>query len=90
MVQVEMFPDLSHCVETMAKKEYSETMKKLLTAEEQSESLEEKLELLRLFLEEANFKSLREESEKYLIQGKQVKFTVYLEAGKPRWDSQVM
>lgn len=90
MLRVELFPDLSHCVQTQAKKEYSETMKKLLAAEGQSEVLEEKLELLRLFLEEADFKDLRRESERLLTQGSQVKFTVYLEAGRPRWDSQVL
>jgi hypothetical protein len=90
VVRVELFPDLSHCVQTQAKKEHSETMKKLLAAEGQSEELEERLELLRLFLEEADFKDLRRESEKHLAQGRQVKFTVYLEDGRPRWDLQAL
>jgi hypothetical protein len=90
MVQVELYPDLSHCIQTQAKKEHSETVKRLLAAEGQSEALEEKLEVLRLFLEEADFVSLRRESEKHLVEGRQVRFTVYLEAGRPRWAMEVL
>lgn len=90
MVRVELFPDLSHCVQTQAKKEHGETTKRLLAAEGQSEELEERLELLRLFLEEADFKDLRRESEKHLLQGRQVKFAVYLEDGRTRWNLQTL
>jgi hypothetical protein len=34
--------------------------------------------------------SLRRESEKHLLEGRQVRFTVYLEAGRPRWDMEVL
>jgi hypothetical protein len=90
MVRVELYPDLSHCIQTQAKKEHGQTMKRLLAAEGQSGELEERLELLRLFLEEADFMSLRRESEKHLLEGRQVRFTVYLEAGRPRWDMEVL
>jgi hypothetical protein len=90
MVRVELYPDLSHCIQTQAKKEHGQTMKRLLAAEGQSGELEERLGLLRLFLEEADFMSLRRESEKHLLEGRQVRFTVYLEAGRPRWDMEVL
>ena len=90
MVRIELFPDLSHCVQTQAKREHSDTMKRLLAAEGQSGELEERLELLRRFLEEADFKDLRRESEKHLTQGRQVRFTVYLEDGRTRWDLQAL
>ena len=89
MVNIELFPDLSHCVETQAKKQYEEIMKKLLAAELYSEEAERRLELLHLFLEKTDFKDLRRESEKYLVEGKQVKFTIYLEAGKPQYRMEV-
>ena len=41
--------------------------------------LEEKLEILRLFLETADFKQLRAESEKRFMEGRKIKFVVYLD-----------
>jgi len=88
MHQIELVPDLSHCVETVAKKEYQETIKRLLNTVETSNELEEKAEILRLFLQAANFKKLRTESEKYLASGRKVKFVVYLQNGTPRYNIQ--
>jgi len=79
-------------VETQARREYSETMKKLLAAEhdpKEAEELERKLEILQTFLEQTDFRHLRGQSEKHLIEGKQVKFTVYLEDGKPQYEMRV-
>jgi len=90
MVQVELYPDLTHCIETQAKREYGNAMKKLLTAEGSSEALEERLELLRLFLEEADFKNLRRESEKHLMEGRRVRFNIHLDNGRPQWQMQVL
>ena len=39
MVRVELVPELSHCIETVAKNEYRETMAKLLAAGESDENL---------------------------------------------------
>jgi hypothetical protein len=89
MVRIDLYPDLSHCVETQARREYSETMKKLLVAEESSGELQQRLELLHSFLEQTDFRELRRQSEKHLVEGKQVKFTVYSEAGDPRYSMQV-
>lgn len=46
--------------------------------------LEEKLEILRLFLETADFKKLRYESEKQLMEARIVRFMVCLENGVPK------
>jgi hypothetical protein len=86
MHQIELVPDLSHCIETVAKKEYQETVERLLNTVETSNELEEKAEILRLFLQAANFKKLRTESEKYLASGRKVKFVVYLQNGAPRYN----
>jgi hypothetical protein len=88
MHQIELVPDLSHCIETVAKKEYQETVERLLSTVETSNELEEKAEILRLFLQAANFKKLRTESEKYLAAGRKVKFVVYLQNGTPRYNIQ--
>ena len=46
--------------------------------------LGERIELLRLFLESADFRELRRESEKHPIEGRTVRFVLYLEEGVPR------
>lgn len=77
MLKVELVPDLSHCIEAVAKKEYNTVTKQLLKSGEENKELEEKLEILGLFLETADFRKLRAESEKILVEGKKVKFVVY-------------
>jgi len=88
MHQVELIPELSHCIETVAKNEYRETLGQLLVAKGTQE-LEEKAELLRTFLETMDFKKLRKESEKHLLQGRRVKFVIYRERGTTKYDLRV-
>jgi hypothetical protein len=89
MLQIELVPDLSNCIETVAKKEYSEIVRQLLAIGEGNEELHERAELLRSFLETTDFKRLRSESERYLVEGRRVKFVVYLEGGATKYDMQV-
>jgi hypothetical protein len=85
MVQIELVPDLSHCVETVAKKEYENLAKDyLITARDDAES-KEKMELLRTFLETADFRGLRKESESYILKGQSVKFILYRQDGEVRY-----
>jgi len=76
----ELVPDLDHCIETVAKKKHAELVQILLESKTGNSEMEEKLETLRLFLETADFRKLRAESEKQLMEGKSVRFTVYLVA----------
>jgi len=89
MIYVELEPELSACVETQAKKQYNQILSELLKKEEEGE-LAERLETLRLFLESADFNKLRSESEKHLLEGKSVKFLVYLEKGTPKYEIQIV
>lgn len=82
MTQIELVPDLSHCVETVAKQEYRRRLQEYLKRGEENPELEEKIELLKRFLETADFHKLRRESEKYLIEGKKVKFIITLKGGE--------
>jgi hypothetical protein len=77
MIKVAISPDLEHCVEALAKRRHAELIQILLCNESSSTEEEEELELLRLFLEAADFSKLRAESEKYLIKGEKVRFTIY-------------
>ena len=75
ITQIELLPGLSHCVETCAKQKYAATMSRILSGD-QSHGLEERLELLKTFLQKADFSRLRQESEEHIIQGRKVKFVI--------------
>ena len=75
-------------METQAKRQYNQILSELLKNGEEGE-LVEKFETLRLFLESTDFKKLRSESEKHLIEGKKVKFILHLEEGKPKYEMKI-
>ncbi|MFC1927002.1 hypothetical protein ACFLW7_00280 [Chloroflexota bacterium] len=81
MLRVELIPDLSHCIETVARREHTAVSRQLLASTQRKRELEEKLEVLKLFLETGDFKRLRAESERMLIEGKNVRFIVYQDKG---------
>lgn len=90
MTQVELMPDLEHCIETLARLEYQQSVSKYLRQEGVDQELEARIELLRLFLETANFRELRRESEKYLMEGKRVKFVIALCGGKLTYELKIL
>jgi len=76
---ITLAPTFDCCIETTARKKYAELSGILLGNKTDNPETEEKLELLRLFLETADLKKLRAESEKYLISGHNVQFIVYFD-----------
>lgn len=89
MLKIELVPDLSHCIETVGKREHAAVLKQLLVPGQRNRKLEEKLETLRRFLDTADFKQLRAESERHITEGRRVKFVVYLDNGVPEYEMQV-
>ena len=89
MLKIELVPTLSQCIETIAKKEYDETVRQLLASGEHNRKLLETAGLLKNFLETADFKKLRAESERYLVDGKHVKFVVYAEGGVSKYEMRI-
>lgn len=87
--RIELRPTLTHCIQTTAKQEYSRGLDQYLQEEEEDAELGARIELLRLFLESADFRELRRESEKHLVRGKTVRFLLYLEAGELRYEMAV-
>jgi len=77
-------PDLSRCIETTAREEFGRSMRLLLEGESRP-GLAERTELLRLFLETADFGELRRISEPLLAEGQRVTFTVYEDGGVARY-----
>ena len=75
-MEIQLEPDLSHCIQTRAKREYGQIKSQLLETDAENPELGEKLELLKTFLESTDFNKLRSEYEPYLIQGMKVTFTL--------------
>ena len=90
MLKVELFPDLTHCIETVARREHTAVYKQVLKPGQSDRYLVEKLEILRLFLVRTDFKKLRAESEKQLTEGKIVRFVVYLEEDIPKYEMHII
>ena len=86
MYCIELFPSLSHCIETVAKEEYWDSVNKYMESGQENKELEQRIELLKIFLESMDFKKLRSESESYLIEGKTVKFIIHREQDKPSYE----
>jgi hypothetical protein len=82
-------PDLSRCIETVAREEFRRGVQ-TLAAGKGNEALAERSEILRLFLEGADFKELRGRSEPHLLEGKGVRFSVFVERGAVRWRMDVL
>ncbi len=90
MLSIELVPDLDHCVETIAKQRHAELTQMLLEGNTRNSEAEEKLETLRRFLETADFRKLRSESEKQLLKGKRVRFMLYLKNLTLKYEMQVI
>ena len=81
-VVVKLGPTLKSCIETTAKREYWKRVHQYLKTRVEDKGLEERIELLRGFLEKANFAELRSQSEKHLIDGKRVTFNLSTRKGE--------
>ena len=75
-IQIVLTPTVSHCIETVAKREYWKNVTTYLKKRKGNTRLEEKIELLRSFLETTDFSNLRKQSEEHILNGKQVQFIV--------------
>ena len=92
MNEIELKPGYStveipgKCLKCLAEQEYGDCLKGLLKGEAGKKELEERFEALVSLLKSPELASLRDESEKYLAEGKEVKLTIHLEEGKPKYE----
>ncbi len=86
MLRIELVPTLEHCIESAAKHEFRKTADEYMQSNKEDKNLEQKIELLRMFLDTADFRQLRADSEKHLIEGKVVRFILTLKKGKPKYE----
>ena len=90
MDDIELIPSLSHCIETTAREKFWNSVNQYMEGGQEDKKLEKRIELLRSFLESVDFKELRSQSERYLLEGKQVKFIVSWKEGKPNYEMVVI
>ena len=76
MTPIAFEPDLSTCVEALAKGEYHRTLRTVMQAIHERTDLDDRLETLRLFLEQTDFAALRSRYEPHLVAGRRVRITV--------------
>ena len=84
-MQIELVPSLSHCIETTAKQEFWKSVDEYME-KQGDKQLGERIELLKAFVESVDFSRLRCESEKHLVEGKKVRFTVRWRGNKPHYE----
>lgn len=73
---IELFPSLNHCIETTAREAFWNSVNQYMECGHEDKELEGRIELLKAFLESMDFKKLRSQSERYLIEGQKVKFVI--------------
>jgi len=74
------------CIKCLAEQEYGDCLRELLKGEEGKKELEERFEALLSLLKSPELARLRDESEKRLGDGKEVKLTIHLSEGQPRYE----
>ena len=84
-MEIELFPSLSHCIETTANQEFWKSVDEYMEKQGDKE-LEGKIELLKAFVESMDFRKLRRESEKYLIEGQEVRFIIRWKGNRPQYE----
>jgi hypothetical protein len=89
MDSIKLVPDLCHCIETVARMKHTELSQKLLAGEAGNREIEQQMEILGNFLEKADFRKLRSESEEHLIMGRYVQYIIWLEDNISRYEMHV-
>lgn len=82
---VELRADTEHCLETAARREYRRLTGAFLRGELEEAEAEERIEVLREFLESADFAALRRACEERLREGRGTAFLLYREGKELRY-----
>ena len=77
------------CLKCLSEQELNSCLMQLLRDEGTNEDIQHKYQALIDFLESPEFQPLREESEKYLADGKQVSVKISIVQGKPKYELRI-
>ncbi len=83
--EVVLTPDPDNCIETVARNEYRRCINEFFRLDRSNPELEARLETLQRFLEQADFRRLRRESEPFITAGRPVRFLIGLHGERARW-----
>ena len=77
------------CIKCLAEQQLDNCLLELLRAEGDDKKLVERFEMLLSFLKSPESIKLRDESERYLAEGKEVTVRVSFEDGKPKYELKI-
>jgi len=77
------------CIKCLAEQQLDNCLLELLRAEGDDKELVERFEMLISFLKSPESVKLRDESERYLAEGKEVTVRVSFEDGKPKYELKI-
>ena len=77
------------CIKCLAEQELNNCLRVLLTDEEDNKETQQRFEMLVSFLKSPESKKLRDESERFLADGKQVTLKIHLEDDKSDYELEV-
>ena len=77
------------CIKCLAEQELNNCLLELLRAEGDDKELAERFETLVSFLKSPESRKLRDESERYLAEGKRVTVRISFEDGKPKYELKI-
>jgi hypothetical protein len=76
------------CIKCLAEKELDDCLRELLRGEDSPEAWQ-RFEMLVTFLKSPESKRLRDEAERYLAEGKEVRLRLYSADGKPQYELKI-
>jgi hypothetical protein len=74
------------CIKCFAEEQFRDCLKELLKGGGRGRELEEMYEALVSFLTSPDLQKLRDESERHLAEGRDVKVVIRMEEGEPRYE----
>jgi len=77
------------CIKCLAEQELGSCLLELLREEGENKELVQRFEALASFLKAPESKGLRDESERYLAEGKRVAVKINFDPGKPRYELKI-
>lgn len=89
MMELKLEPNPLHCIETVANREYERVLSLLLRGKEEDSRLAEELELLRIFLESADFGPLRSRCDEFLLADRRVVVTIRSADQSPGYEVEI-
>ncbi|MFC1994534.1 hypothetical protein ACFLVD_00120 [Chloroflexota bacterium] len=77
------------CIKCLAEQELNDCLLELLSGEGEEKELQQRFEMLLAFLESPESQKLRDDSEKYLAEGRNVRLRIDYENGKPQYELKI-